>query len=58
MVTGIGEKIAELRKERKMTQEDLAGLIGVSSQTVSKWETGVTMPDILQIGRASCRERV
>lgn len=47
MVTGIGEKIAELRKERKMTQEDLAGLIGVSSQTVSKWETGVTMPDIL-----------
>lgn len=47
MVTSIGEKIAELRKERKMTQEDLAGLIGVSSQTVSKWETGVTMPDVL-----------
>ena len=35
-MTNIGEKIAELRKERKMTQEELAGVIGVSAQTVSK----------------------
>ncbi len=43
----IGEKIAELRRMRKMTQEELAGVIGVSAQTVSKWENSVTMPDIL-----------
>ena len=43
----IGEKIAKLRKDRNMTQEELAGMIGVSSQSVSKWETGVTMPDIM-----------
>lgn len=43
----IGEKIAELRRERKMTQEELANMIGVSSQSVSKWENNVTMPDIV-----------
>ena len=43
----IGEKIAKLRKDNNMTQEELAGMIGVSSQSVSKWETGVTMPDIM-----------
>ncbi len=43
----IGEKIAELRRERKMTQEELANMIGVSSQSVSKWENSVTMPDIV-----------
>ncbi len=46
-MNNIGEKIAELRRERKMTQEELAGVIGVSAQTVSKWENNVTMPDIL-----------
>ena len=43
----IGEKIAELRKNRKMTQEELANVIGVSSQSISKWENNTTMPDIL-----------
>lgn len=43
----VGEKIAQLRKERKMTQEELANLIGVSSQSVSKWENNVTAPDIM-----------
>lgn len=38
----IGEKIAKLRKDNNMTQEELAGMIGVSSQSVSKWETGVS----------------
>ena len=45
MVT-IGEKIAAFRRSRKMTQEELADVVGVSAQTVSKWETGVTMPDV------------
>ncbi len=43
----IGKQITTLRRERDMTQEQLAGLIGVSAQTVSKWECGTTMPDIL-----------
>ena len=42
----IGERIAELRKARSMTQEELASVIGVSAQSVSKWENGNTMPDI------------
>lgn len=33
-----GERIAELRRKRSMTQESLAGIIGVSAQAVSKWE--------------------
>ena len=43
----IGEKIAKLRKERNVTQEELAGIIGVSAQSISKWENNVTLPDIL-----------
>ena len=43
----IGEKIAELRRKNGMTQEELASLLGISAQSVSKWETGTTMPDIL-----------
>ncbi|HBR30516.1 MAG: helix-turn-helix transcriptional regulator [Eubacteriales bacterium] len=43
----IGEKITELRKSKGMTQEELANLIGVSAQSVSKWENNVTMPDIM-----------
>ncbi len=43
----IGETIAKLRKGKNMTQEELADMIGVSSQSISKWENSVTMPDIL-----------
>ncbi len=39
-------KIAELRKGKGIGQQDLAEVLGVSFQTVSKWETGTTMPDI------------
>lgn len=39
-------KIAELRKEKGIGQQDLADVLGVSFQSVSKWETGITMPDI------------
>ena len=42
-------RIADLRKKAKVTQQELAERIGVSFQTVSKWETGVNMPEI---GRA------
>ena len=36
--------IKELRQYRGMTQEDLAGMIGVSQQTLQKWETGKRTP--------------
>lgn len=39
----IGGNIARLRKERNMTQEQLANLMGISYQAVSKWETGVSL---------------
>ena len=42
----IGNKIKLLRQKIGATQEQLGGKIGVSAQSVSKWETGVTMPDI------------
>lgn len=38
--------IAKLRSLKKVTQSELANYLGVSFQTVSKWENGVTMPDI------------
>lgn len=41
-----GEKIAVLRKEKGMTQEELAEKMGVSSQAVSKWENGNAMPEV------------
>lgn len=43
----IGKNIAELRKNSGMTQEQLAETLGVSSQSISKWENEVTMPDIM-----------
>ena len=41
-----GNTIKQLREERKLTQADLAERIGVSSKTVSKWETAKGLPDI------------
>lgn len=42
----MGNKIRALRYKASMTQEELAEELGVSAQAVSKWENGVTMPDI------------
>ncbi len=42
----IGMNIAELRRKHNMTQETLGEMIGISAQSVSKWENGATMPDI------------
>ena len=38
----IGRFIAQLRRERGMTQEQLGERLGVSQRTVSRWETGVS----------------
>ena len=42
----IGKFIAECRKEKKLTQEQLAEKLGVSNRSISRWENGKTMPDI------------
>lgn len=42
----ISLRIADLRKKSHMTQQELADGIGVSFQTISKWENGMSMPDI------------
>lgn len=38
----IGKKIKTLRLEKQVRQEEMAQYLGVSSQAVSKWETGVS----------------
>lgn len=43
----LGNKIAELRKEKGITQEALANTLRVSNQAVSKWEANQSCPDIL-----------
>ncbi|MBQ5793154.1 MAG: helix-turn-helix domain-containing protein [Clostridia bacterium] len=45
----IGEKIKTLRKQKNISQEVFAGYLGVSFQAVSKWENGLTMPDVALI---------
>ena len=42
----IGYRIQKYRKEKSLTQEELAAQLGVSSQAVSKWENDVSCPDI------------
>ena len=41
----IGKFIAKLRKEKKLTQEQLAERLGVHNRSVSRWENGNSMPD-------------
>lgn len=47
----IGDKIRALRKRKKLTQEQLAEYLNISSQAVSKWETGLSAPDIDMLPR-------
>lgn len=49
----IGENIRRLRRERDITQEALAEMLGISSQAVSGWETNRTAPDISQLAPLS-----
>lgn len=41
-----GKLIAKLRKEKQLTQEQLAEKLGVSNRSVSRWENGNSMPDL------------
>lgn len=42
----IGKLIAECRKAKKLTQVELANLLGVTDKSVSKWENGICLPDV------------
>lgn len=42
----IGKFIAEKRKEKKLTQEQLAEKLNISKNAVSKWERGLNLPDV------------
>ena len=45
----IGDRLLKLRRERNLSQEDLANELDVSRQTISKWETNQSMPDFDKI---------
>lgn len=45
----IGEKLFELRKEKNLSQEEVAEKLNVTRQTVSKWETNQSTPDFDKI---------
>lgn len=42
----LAEKIIALRKQKGMTQEELAEICGVSRQSVSKWEADIALPEV------------
>ena len=45
----LGERLLDLRKKKGLSQEEIAGLLDVSRQTVSKWETDQSTPDFDKI---------
>lgn len=49
----IGKLISKLRKEKNLTQKELADTLGVSPKTISKWECGSGLPDISIIKKIS-----
>lgn len=49
----LGNRIANLRKKNNLSQEELADKIGVTRQTISKWELNNTTPDIMQAKKIS-----
>lgn len=50
----IGEKIQKLRKQEGVSQKDFAKIVGVTDKAVSKWENGLSIPDIYKIYKV-CR---
>ncbi|MDD4773568.1 MAG: helix-turn-helix transcriptional regulator, partial [Eubacteriales bacterium] len=46
MAIYFSEKFKQLRKDKDLTQDQIAGIFHISPQAVSRWETGATYPDI------------
>ena len=51
MANTLGSRIAEYRRAKGITQDQLAEHMGVSSQAVSKWENDLSCPDITLLPR-------
>lgn len=47
----IGKKLQKLRKQKNLTQENLAEAVGVARQTIVKWEAEESVPDLEMSGR-------
>lgn len=54
----LGNSLFHARKKRGLSQEEVAEKLGVSRQTISKWETGETLPDIRQSKRLALLYRL
>ena len=49
----MGEFISELRKEHGLTQKQVGDMLGITDNSVSKWERGVNAPDIYYLAPLS-----
>ena len=47
----IGRKIAVYRKQMKLTQDQLGEKLSISGKTISKWERGISLPDVFMISK-------
>ena len=57
MSQSFSQNLKRLRTEKNYTQEEAAQLLGVTSQTISRWECGTTLPDVMllpEIARLYC----
>ena len=49
MNSNLAENLKKIRKENNLSQEDLADILGVSRQAISKWESKVSYPEMDKI---------
>ena len=57
MSQSFSQNLKRLRTEKNYTQEEAAQFLGVTSQTISRWECGTTLPDVMllpEIARLYC----
>ncbi len=54
--TVLSKNLKKLRLEKNLTQENVAATLGLNPQTVSRWECGVTLPDVLTLPEMVIRE--
>ena len=54
----LDRRLKELRLRRGLTQEQAAQVLGVSAQVVSKWERGLTQPDVQMMPRIAVLYRI